>query len=180
MSRSPAADPPHLILTGLPGSGKSSVGKGVARVLGRRFLDFDEEIERRSGATVAELFRERGEAGFRALELDLTRELAGETGMVLAPGGGWAAIPGALELLRPPGVMIYLRASPEVVLRRMGRSRSTRPLLSAPSPLAELRRLLAEREVQYRLADHVVDVERIELQHVISLVMRLAPGFRVR
>ena len=167
---------PHLILTGLPGSGKSSVGRAVAERLGRRFLDFDQEIESRTGCSIAELFRTRGERAFRSLELDLTRELAGAPGMILAPGGGWAAIPGALELLRPPGVMVYLRASPEVVLHRMGSSRSARPLLSAPDPLAELRRLLAEREELYLLADHVVDVERIDLQRVTSLVERLAPG----
>ena len=170
-------DLPHLILIGLPGSGKSSVGEAVAEQLGRRFLDFDQEIERRSGCSVAELFLTRGESGFRSLEVELTRELAAEGGMVLAPGGGWAAIPGALALLRPPGVMVYLRASPEVVLQRMGQSRSTRPLLSAPDPLAELCRLLEEREGLYRLADHVVDVEHIDLQRVISLVARLAPGF---
>jgi shikimate kinase len=98
--------------------------------------------------------------------------------MVLAPGGGWIAIPGALELLRPPGVLVYLRASPEVVLERMGRSRSLRPLLSAPDPLAELRGLLAKREARYLIADRVVDVEHLDLQHVISSVMRLAPGYR--
>jgi shikimate kinase len=152
------------------------VGEAVAEGLGRRFLDFDQEIERRAGCSVAELFRTKGEPAFRALELDLTRELAAAAGMVLAPGGGWIAIPGALELLRPPGVLVYLRASPEVVLERMGHSRSLRPLLSAPDPLAELRELLVKREARYLLADHVVDVEHIDLQHVISSIMRLAPA----
>jgi 3-dehydroquinate synthase len=171
-----SADCPHLILTGLPGSGKSSVGEAVAERLGRRFLDFDREIERRTDCSVAELFRTKGESAFRALELDLTRELAAGGEMVLAPGGGWIAVGGALELLRPPGVLVYLRASPEVVLERMGRSRSLRPLLSAPDPLGELRELLAKREARYLLADHVVDVEPFDLQRVISLVTRLAPG----
>jgi shikimate kinase len=152
------------------------VGEAVAEGLGRRFLDFDQEIERRAGCSVAELFRTKGEPAFRALELDLTRELAAAAGMVLAPGGGWIAIPGALELLRPPGVLVYLRASPEVVLERMGHSCSLRPLLSAPDPLAELRELLVKREARYLLADHVVDVEHIDLQHVISSIMRLAPA----
>ncbi|HEY9515978.1 MAG TPA: shikimate kinase [Gemmatimonadaceae bacterium] len=168
---------PHLILVGLPGSGKTSVGRGVARRCGRRFLDFDAEIEARAGCSVAEIFRRRGEPAFRSLELQLTRELALEDGMILSPGGGWAAIPGALGLLRPPSVMVYLRASPEVVLSRMGQSTVARPLLCAPDPLVELRRLLAEREAIYRLADHVVDVEDVELQRVIALVALLAPGF---
>lgn len=152
------------------------MGQGVAVRTGRRFLDFDAEIESRAGCSVAEIFRERGEPAFRSLELQLTRELARQDGMILAPGGGWVAIPGALSLLRPPAVMIYLRASPEVVLSRMGESRATRPLLRDWDPLAKLRRLLAEREPAYRLADHVVDVEGIALQRVISQVALLAPG----
>ena len=170
--------PPHLILTGLPGSGKSAVGEAVAERLGRRFLDFDREIELRVGCTVAELFRIRGEASFRELELELTRELAAAAGMVFSPGGGWIAVPGALELLRPPGVLVYLRATPEVVLERMGHSSSLRPLLSASDPLAKLRSLLAKREARYLLADHVLDVEHLDLQGVITSVMRLAPGSR--
>lgn len=171
---------PHLILTGLPGSGKSTVGAAVAERLGRPFLDFDQEIERRAGCSVIELFRTRGEPTFRTLELELTRELSRSAGMVLAPGGGWITVPGALELLRPPGVLVYLRASPDVVLERMGSSSSLRPLLSAPEPLAELRELLSKREARYLLADHVLDVEHIDLQGVISLVTRLATGSRGR
>jgi shikimate kinase len=156
------------------------VGAAVAERLGRPFLDFDQEIERRAGCTVGELFSARGEPAFRALELELTRELSRSPGMVLAPGGGWIMVPGALELLRPPGVLVYLRASPDVVLERMGGSSSLRPLLSAPEPLAELRELLWKREARYLLADHVVDVEHIDLQRVISLVTRLATGSRGR
>jgi shikimate kinase len=100
--------------------------------------------------------------------------------MVLAPGGGWIMVPGALELLRPPGVLVYLRASPDVVLERMGSASSSRPLLSAPDPLVELRDLLSKRESRYLLADHTVDVEHIDLQSVISLVARLATGPRGR
>jgi shikimate kinase len=156
------------------------VGEQVAGALGRRFLDFDVEIERRAGRSIGEIFETEGEAAFRALELNLTRELASAEGTVLAPGGGWIVVPGALELLRPPGVLVYLRASPEVVLERMGRSRSRRPLLSDPNPLPRLRTLLLEREPRYLLADHVVDVEHIELQRVVSLVARLATAFSDR
>lgn len=150
------------------------MGKGVAERLGRPFLDFDVEIERRTGLSVAQIFRERGEPYFRELELELTRELAGRSGMILAPGGGWVAVPGAMALLRPPARMIYLRASPTVALLRMGQGRAARPLLQAPDPLAELERLLAERGAFYAGADHVIDVDVIDLQGVISTVSRLA------
>lgn len=148
----------------------------LARLLSRPFLDFDLEIERRAGATVAEIFRERGEAAFRALELELTRELAGSGGMILAPGGGWITTPGALALLRPPGRLIYLRASPDVALVRMGRSLVQRPLLRTADPLAELRGLLAAREREYLAADHVLDVDVLDLQQVVVELARLAEG----
>jgi shikimate kinase len=169
---------PHLILVGLPGSGKSSVGAGVARRIGRPFVDFDVEIERREGVSVATIFQERGEGHFRELELTLTRELAGTGGMILAPGGGWITVPGALALLRPPARMIYLRVGPDVALQRMGKARTDRPLLRAPDPAAELGRLLLKREPLYLSADHVLDVDLLDLQGVIDAVSDLAATYR--
>ena len=165
---------PHVILVGLPGSGKSTVGRRVARRLDRPFLDFDSEIERREGKTIAQIFAESGEPGFRALELALTRELAQSSGMILAPGGGWTTIPGATALLRPPARMIYLRLKPEVAIGRILRGRRIRPLLLAADPLETLRRLLAEREAGYLEADHVIDVEVVKSQQLITTIARLA------
>jgi shikimate kinase len=165
---------PHIILVGLPGSGKSTVGRRVARRLGRPFLDFDSEIERRSGKSIAQIFSESGEPGFRALELELTKELAKTSGMVLAPGGGWTTIPGAAALLRPPARMIYLRVKAEVAIGRILRGRRIRPLLQTADPLVTLRKLLAEREAGYLEADHVVDVEVVKSQQLIATIARLA------
>lgn len=172
---SPARSP-HIILVGLPGAGKSAAGARLAGHLECPFVDFDVEIERRAGATVSEIFRLRGERSFRQMELDLTRELASGGGMVLAPGGGWITTPGALALLRPPGRMIYLRASPDVALSRMGSARDARPLLRAPDPLGELRRLLTQREPEYLRADYVLDVDLLDLQQVTLELLRLARG----
>lgn len=172
---SPAARAePHIILVGLPGAGKTTIGRRVAKRIRRQFLDFDREIERREGVKVAQLFATRGERYFRDLELSLTRELADTGGMVLAPGGGWIMNEGALALLRPPARMIYLKVAPEVALQRMGRKRSRRPLLSRPDPLAELQRLLSIREPYYIMADYVVSVEALRPQQVIETVARLA------
>ena len=175
MTEPPSSSPEaHLILVGLPGSGKTSVGRGVARRTGRDFLDFDEEIERRTGRSIAELFERHGEAHFRQLELALTAELAAREGMILAPGGGWIMVPGALEMLRPPGRVVYLRTTPAVAYRRMGAGHRSRPLLAAADPLHELAALLAARERSYLGADFVLDVELLDLQDVISMVARLA------
>src|SRR5690348_11705580 len=165
---------PHIILVGLPGSGKTTIGRRVAKRIGRPFLDFDREIERREGMTIPELFATRGEQYFRDCELDLTRELSITGGMVLAPGGGWIMNEAALSLLRPPARMIYLKVAPEVALKRMGRKRARRPLLARSDPLAELRRLLSIREQHYNMSDYVVSVETLRPQQVIDTVVRLA------
>ena len=159
---------------GLPGSGKTTVGRLAADRLGRPFLDFDAELERRAGASIPEIFAIRGETAFRDMELALTRELAGTGGMVLAPGGGWATVPGAVALLRPPARMIYLRVSPAVALQRMGATRADRPLLRAADPLAELHRLLDRRAGTYASSDLEIDTEAVELQGVVDIVARLA------
>jgi shikimate kinase len=174
------ADPgrPHLILVGLPGSGKSTVGKAVAERLGRSFLDFDVEIERRQGKTIAEIFGEKGEGHFRELERLLTEELRSMGNMILAPGGGWVTNPEVVRLLRPPGRLVYLRLRPETALKRLGAERSTRPLLMRPDPLGEIRRLLQMRKAAYESADHVLDVELLGVEEVIKRVSSLVQGVR--
>ncbi|HKN58339.1 MAG TPA: shikimate kinase, partial [Gemmatimonadaceae bacterium] len=82
-----------MILVGLPGVGKTTIGRAAARRLGRQFLDFDLEIERRAGMEVREIFRLRGEDQFRSMEFALTQELSETGGMVLSPGGGWITQP---------------------------------------------------------------------------------------
>jgi shikimate kinase len=168
-----AADPstPHLILVGLPGAGKSTVGAALARELGRSFLDFDAEIVRRNGMTIGEIFAQKGEPHFRTLEHDLTAELAQIGGMVLAPGGGWVVRRETVALIRPPAQMIYLRVRPRTALNRMGRSIATRPLLGRPNPAAELERLLGERRPAYESADVVVDVERVAISEVVRRIV---------
>lgn len=172
-----AADPgrPHIILVGLPGSGKSTVGLLLGRQLNRQFLDFDTEITRREGMTVAEIFGQRGEPSFRQLEHALTRELSEVGNMVLAPGGGWVTQPETVALLRPPAMMIYLRVSSATALKRMGASTAARPLLMRPNPRGELDRLLENRAKAYEMADLVVDVERIDAQAVAYYIASRLP-----
>ena len=161
----------HLVLVGLPGAGKTSVGRLVAELLGRPFLDFDEEIERREGRSVAELFAGEGEPAFRARELALSAELAGGEPMVLAPGGGWMANAAAAATLRPTARIIYLRVSPAVALDRMGAALAARPLLAGPDPAAALRALLDRRAAVYAMADHVLDTDALsEAEVAESLV----------
>ena len=174
MSRPALAAEPlgrHLILVGLPGAGKSAVGRLVAAALGRRFLDFDVEISRREGMGIAEIFERKGEQYFRALEQQLTQEVRDMEGMVLSPGGGWVSRPETVALVRPPATLMYLRVTPATALRRMGRGVSQRPLLRTPDPLGELSNILAARGDIYEGADLIVDVEGITLQQVSERVV---------
>ncbi|MGH7719604.1 MAG: shikimate kinase, partial [Gemmatimonadaceae bacterium] len=135
------------------------------------------ELERRTGRPVAHIFEKEGEAYFRSLELQLTRDLASRRGMVLAPGGGWPCVPGALELLRPPARVAYLRLTPSSALRRMSTKMASRPLLKGPDPLGTLTALLERRRPRYELADAVIDVELIDSKYVTDAVCALAPVF---
>src|SRR5436190_691055 len=146
-----AADPskPHLILVGLPGSGKTTVGQAVAGKLNRTFLDIDLEIERREGRSISQIFGEKGEGYFRTKEREVTEELTLVGNMIVAPGGGWITDPGNVTLVRPPSQLIYLRVTPATALKRLGPMRMMRPLLSRPDPLAELSKLLNARVAAY-------------------------------
>jgi shikimate kinase len=166
------------VLVGLPGAGKSTVGKAVAERLGRTFLDFDLEIERRQGKTIAEIFGEKGEGHFRELERALTEELRLMGNMILAPGGGWVSNPEVVRLIRPPAQLVYLRLRPETALVRLGSERNTRPLLMRPDPLGELRRLFNARKAAYESADHVIEAELLDVEEVIKRVSALALGAR--
>jgi len=149
----------RIVLVGFMASGKSTVGRKLARILRWRFVDFDEEIERRTGRSVPEIFLRYGEPEFRRLEAELTREVARLHHTVLAPGGGWITQPELLDLFGPGTLVVWLRISPEEAVRRARRARTHRPLLAGPEPVARARDLLARREPLYALADLAIDVD---------------------
>lgn len=154
-----AAPVRRVLLVGFMGSGKTTVGRILARGLGWAFVDFDERIEARLGRPVERIFREMGEEEFRRAEAEVGRELLESERAVLATGGGWPAGPGRLEELPSGTLSVWLRVSPEEALRRVGRSEGVRPLLERPDALAEARRLLDEREPYYRRASLALDTE---------------------
>jgi shikimate kinase len=144
----------------------------LARRLGRTFLDFDAEISRREGLSIAEIFGQIGEHEFRKLERNLTEEVAQFGGMVLAPGGGWVSQPDTVALLRGNSKMVYLKISPAGAIKRMGKKVVGRPLLLRPDPKGELERLLATRQAAYESADLVIDVEHLDSQRVTDQIQR--------
>lgn len=147
-----------IALVGFMAAGKSTVGAELARLLGWRFLDADREIERASGLSVADWFRERGESAFRAAESELTAALLDTDHAVVALGGGWAAQSGAFGRL-PAGVRtVWLRVSAAEAVRRAAADPVERPLLAGTDAEAA-RRLLRSRESAYDNADLRVDVD---------------------
>ena len=167
--RSGLPDSRHLVLVGLPGAGKTAVGERLADRLGRPFVDFDVELERRAGCTVADMFARDGEVAFRAAEAALAGELAAcPEPLVLAPGGGCLANPPAAATLRPAGRIIYLRVSAESAVRRMGPEVARRPLVAGGDPVAAVGALLARREALYESADLVLDTDALTLAETVD------------
>ncbi len=142
-----------VVLVGMMGSGKSSVGRRLATRLGLSFVDADVEIETAAGMSIPEIFAQRGETEFRDGERRvISRILATRAPLVLATGGGAFMNAETRARIAALGVSIWLRAEFEVLMRRV-RKRSNRPLLQTADPEATMRRMLAEREPVYALAD---------------------------
>ncbi|MEY3091721.1 MAG: shikimate kinase [Actinomycetota bacterium] len=151
--------PGHVVLIGLMGSGKTTVGRKLALAIGRRFVDTDEEVERRTGRTVREIFETDGESEFRLIEHRVLADaLASSDPLVVAAAGGAVLRDDNQALLRDPHRVLWLRAEPELLIERVGRRRGHRPLLD-DDPDRRLRQLSSEREPIYRaLAGATIDV----------------------
>jgi shikimate kinase len=166
--------PSHVVLIGLSGSGKSSVGALAAERLGAPFVDVDQLIVRREGMPITAIFGARGEAGFRAVEATVVRELLAGAPSVIAPGAGWAAQPGQLDEAFPVALVVYLETSPAIAVRRLGGQTESRPLLSAGEPLEQMRKLLDEREGYYAIAHHRLNTDRRTEEQLADEIARLA------
>lgn len=159
-----------IFLVGLMGAGKTTVGKLLAKHLGKTFVDADHEIEARTGVKIPVIFEIEGEAGFRKREESVIAELAGRPNIVLGTGGGAILSERTRELLRTQGTVVYLRGMPEQLYERT-RHDKNRPLLQTGDPLTKLRELFAQRDPLYReVADLVVDTGR---QNVTSFARQL-------
>ena len=169
-SASAKAHSGNIFLVGLMGAGKTSVGKLLARRMGKTFCDCDHEIERGTGVRIPVIFEIEGEAGFRARERRMLAELAERSNIVLATGGGAVLFEENRDALARHGTVVYLRASPQDLWHRTRHDRN-RPLLQTPNPLGKLTELFNERDPLYReLADLIVDTGS---QSVSALAHRL-------
>jgi shikimate kinase len=160
----------NVLLVGLMGAGKTTVGRQLARRLGFAFADLDLEIEQRTGVRIPIIFEMESEAGFRERETRMLKEIVARDDLVLATGGGVVLRPENRDLLKANGTVVYLNATPAVLYERTRRS-NHRPLLNVPNPLEKLQELHAQRDPLYReVADIIIDTKPGPVSAIVKQV----------
>ena len=158
-------------LVGLPGSGKTTVGRQLARRLQLPFVDSDHEIEVRIGCTIREFFEREGEVRFRDIEQEALDALTQGAPKVLSTGGGAVLREANRQYLRERGSTVYLKSTPEELFRRL-RHDSNRPLLQVADPLSKLKSLFVERDPLYREVAHfVLETGRPSVATLVNMIM---------
>jgi shikimate kinase len=160
-----------IVLVGMMGVGKSSVGRRLAARLGIPFVDADTEIEKAAGMTIADIFSRHGEDDFRSGEARVIARLLDGGPQVLATGGGAIMNPNTRNAIQAKGVSIWLKAEVDVLLRRINKRRNERPLLQTADPGETLRSLLAEREPIYAQADLTVQSREVAHDAIVADIM---------
>ncbi len=162
----------NIALIGFMGTGKTAVGRLLGEKLGREFIELDALIEKKVGKTIPEIFQQDGEIAFREREIEATREVAEKENAVIACGGGVVLNQINIDRLRKKSVIVYLTASPAVILKRTLSDKDERPLLVAEDKAAKVERLLKFREPFYeRAADITVDTSELEVTGVVEQIL---------
>jgi len=162
----------NLVLLGFMGTGKSAVGRRVAVLADRPFLEMDAELERRAGKSITRIFAEDGEAAFRDRESALAEEWGRKDGAVISCGGGVVLREQNLRALGARGVLVCLTARPDVILERTARSKK-RPLLDVADPGAKIRELLAARAPHYARVPHQLDTSDADVDELAERLLDL-------
>jgi shikimate kinase len=152
------ADSRNIVLVGFMGTGKSATGKVLARRLGRELVDMDSVIEERQGKKIPAIFADQGEPFFRQLERALVQELAARSNLVIAPGGGIVLNADNIRDFSRTGLVVCLKATPEMILKRVGND-TNRPLLQGGDKLQKIKDLLAKRQALYDAIPASVDTD---------------------
>ena len=172
-----------IALIGFMGTGKTAVGQSLAKKLGRKFIEMDSLIEQKAGKSIPEIFQQDGEIAFRELEIEVAREVSGKRNLVIACGGGIVLNKINTDRLSNESVIVYLTAAPEVILKRVSRGGSKRPLLNVPDQTERIKELLKFRQPFYgRAADITIDTSKLDIDAVaekIIVKLREDEGFNL-
>lgn len=171
-----AAAEPNVVLVGFMGTGKSAVGRALARRLRRPFVDTDVWVTGEASMPIPSLFAEFGEQAFRDLETQAARRVSEPAGLVVSTGGGILGRDENAALLRSGGILICLSAKPEVILRRTAPWENRPMLKTAANPAEAVRSLLAERAPRYALADWTLDSSDLTIPQVVDQICARLPS----
>jgi shikimate kinase len=166
-----------IVLVGMMGVGKSSIGRRLAARLGVPFVDADSEIEKAAGMSIADIFARHGEADFRSGEARVIARLLDGGPQVLATGGGAVMNADTRAAIKAKGVSIWLSAEFEVLMRRINKRKNDRPLLQTADPAATLRELLVAREPVYAQADLTVQSREVPHDAIVAEIMTALTAF---
>ena len=166
-----------IALIGFMGTGKTAVGKALAEKLGKEFLELDPLIEQKAGKTIPEIFREDGEIAFRELEIEITKEVSKKKNAVVACGGGVVLNKINIDRLKKEAIIVYLTASPRVILKRTLNDAEERPLLKVANPALTIRELLRSRKPFYeRASDIKIDTSKLDTNSVVEEIITEIKG----
>jgi shikimate kinase len=166
-----------IVLIGMMGVGKSSIGRRLGARLGVPFVDADAEIEKAAGMSIADIFSRHGEAGFRSGEARVIARLLEGGPQVLATGGGAVVNADTRAAIKTKGVSIWLNAEFEVLMRRISKRKHDRPMLQTANPAATLRDLLAIRAPVYAQSDLTVQSREVPHDAIVSEIVTLLAAF---
>ena len=164
--------PKNIVLVGLMGAGKTSVGLCLEQKTGRQFLDSDNIIEKEQGCSISEIFEKNGEAFFRKLESEVILRISGYNDKIIATGGGSVQNLQNLEYLRKNGQIFYLKALPEELYIRI-KSQNNRPLLQNENPRGTLKNLLKLREENYLKADIIIETSGKSVEDITEEILKV-------
>ena len=161
----------NIALIGFMGAGKTAVSRLLAEKLGKEMVELDSLIELKVGKSIPDIFKEDGEAAFRRLEIEVTREVAGNRNQVIDCGGGVVLNQINIDRLKKGAVVVNLTASPEVILQRVLDDSSVRPLLENSNKALNIRELLKFRQPLYeRAADIMIDTSEMDIETVAERI----------
>ncbi|MBP9854230.1 MAG: shikimate kinase [Candidatus Omnitrophica bacterium] len=163
----------NIAFTGFMGSGKTLLSKEISNIYRLPVCSTDDIIEKEEGTTIQAIFEEKGEEYFRKVEAKVVEALSKKKGIIIDCGGGVILNPENVQNLKNNGIIIYLKSSPESVLKQIKNQGKKRPLLNVDNPLAVIKKMMKDRAAKYEQADFSVDVAHLSLEEITAKVRKI-------